>query len=132
MKKIFLTLLLLLFPLLLCANDFDKGLLIGSDAILVSVAALSCADYSGSSTAYETLYSALNNTTVSNYSILVYEKQQVERKGTYMAVLSGIAGLAVIYTLADLFIFHNVFDMPVKISIIPQKQYAGLSKDWRF
>ncbi len=113
-------------------NDFKKIVLLGSDIILSATAAWAYLDYSGSSTAYETLYTVLNKTNAANYNILIYDKKQVENKGIYMAVMSGAAGLAIIYTLGDLFFFHNAFDVPVQFSVNPGRQYAGLSKEWRF
>src|ERR1035437_680773 len=157
MKKIPAVVFLLLFPLILCADDaanltpavnltpaaiapaailtpsviltpvkeanaaadnnFKEAVLLGSDVVLSAVAVLACMDYSGSLTAYEKLYASLNETDMSNYDILVYDKKQVEQKGTYMAVLTSIAGLAVLYTLSDLFYFHNVFEAPVRLSV---------------
>ncbi|MEI7542299.1 MAG: hypothetical protein WCJ94_03495 [bacterium] len=136
MKKILIGVLVFLFPIMLFSeyrtDNFQAIALIGSDVILATVATCVYLDYSNSASAYEILYNSLNKTDISNYNILVYEKKQVEQKGINTAVMLGLAGVAIIYTLEDAFLFHNVFEMPVKVNINPARQYAGIEKEWRF
>jgi tetratricopeptide (TPR) repeat protein len=113
-------------------DNFKAIVLLGSDVALASVVVYAYLDYAGSTTAYETLFTSLNKTNTANYNILVYQKKQVEQKGVYMAVIGTVAGLAVLYTVGDLFFFHNAFEIPVRVSINPERQYAGLSKEWGF
>lgn len=110
----------------------DRTALIVTDIALSGLAVASYIDYSASGTAYENLYTAINNTTPSNYRILLNEKTQVESRGTFMAVAAGVAGAAVLYTLADMFIFNSGSSQTLKAEINPNREYAGLNIKWRF
>lgn len=110
----------------------DKTALFVVDIALAGIAAASYLDYAANGAAYETLYTAINNTTAANYNILVNEKARVDSQGTFMTVAVGVAGAAVLYTLADLFIFSNASSQAVTARINPVTEYAGLTVQWRF
>ena len=113
-------------------SNFNAVILLGTDVILTALAVNSLMDYNADKDAYNTLYSAVNNTSEYYYNDLLYKKKLVEQKGTAFMIMSSVAGLAIAYTLADLFVFHNAFEAPVQVGFNPATQYAGLSKAWRF
>ncbi len=112
-------------------KDSSGLILIGVDVVLTGLAVVTFMDYSASSDNYEKLYTALNETTEANYNILEYEKKQTEQKGILMAFACGAAGLALTYTVLDMFVFHNSFNTTVSASINPFSGYAGLNVKWR-
>jgi len=114
------------------AGGTDKTALIVLDIALCAVSAAAYIDYSASGTSYENLYLAINNTTPANQKILINEKIQVESKGTFMAITAAVAGAAVLYTLADMFIFNSGNSQSLRAEIKPENEYAGLKMDWRF
>lgn len=110
----------------------DKTALIALDAALAGFAIFSFFDYSSSAASYEELYTAINNSTPESYRVLVYEKKQVEQKGTFMAFAAGAAGAAVVYTLIDVFVLSGGGSSGLRADIQPQSEYAGLTAFWRF
>ena len=110
----------------------DKTALIVMDIAMCAISAAAYIDYSAGGAAYETLYTAINNTTQANQKILINEKAQVEGKGTFMAITTGVAAAAVLYTLADIFIFSADNTQSLRAEIKPENEYAGLKMDWRF
>lgn len=110
----------------------DKTALIALDIALAGLAVAAYLDYAAGSNAYEALYASINNTTPENYRILVNEKAQVESRGTYMAIAAGIAGAAVLYTLADILFLNAGSPQALKAGINPEREYAGISMEWRF
>jgi hypothetical protein len=110
----------------------DKTALIALDAALAGFAIFSFLDYSSSAASYEELYAAINNSTPESYRVLLYEKKQVEQKGTFMAFAAGAAGAAVVYTLIDVFVLSGGGSSGLRADIQPQSEYAGLTAFWRF
>ena len=113
------------------SNDSSGLILIAVDVVLTGFAVVTFMDYSASSDDYEKLYTAINETTEANYKILEYEKKQIEQKGTLMAFACGAAGVALTYTVLDIFVFHNSFNTTISASINPFSGYAGLNVKWR-
>jgi hypothetical protein len=110
----------------------NTPVLIAIDVVLSGFAVFSYLDYSTSVNDYETLFKAIDNTSHENYKILEYEQKKVDQKGNFMAFAAGAAGVAIVYTLVDMFLLNGSSPAVVKAEINTVDRYAGLNAQWRF
>jgi hypothetical protein len=97
------------------------------DAALVAYAIYAVSDERSAADNYDTNYDNLNNSLGSNYDRLNSMKKSVNDKQTTAAVVSCIAGAALVYTAADYFWLHIVFPADVKAEpIVANNSISGV------
>jgi tetratricopeptide (TPR) repeat protein len=107
-----------------------KWILIGADAGLAAWATFSYLDFNKAAGDYDSTYKLINNTTMANYYKLVDMKNAAEGKQTMSGVLAFLAGSAVAYTLADIFLIHAAFPVKTEIDIKDRRVKVALKKEF--
>jgi TM2 domain-containing membrane protein YozV len=91
----------------------------GMDAVLTGLAVWTCLDYDKAARDYEVLRSAIDNLDDINYYRLLYEKEKVDSRKSYLIIASLAAGAALFYTAFDYFFLHEIFPVEIKTGFDP-------------
>ena len=97
------------------AGKLLKLTVIGLDLGLIGLSTYAIIDQRSAASDYDELYNQLNLTTQANYEILRQEKDKLDDKSNFAAATTGLAALAVTYTIADMFYLHTVFGVNARI-----------------
>lgn len=114
-------------------NHFPyEWVLIGADAVIVSLAVYALLDQISAAENYERLSAEIDGSTEAGYYRLLYEREKVIGKENIVIVSSIAAGSVLLYTIADFLWLHRFFPDGAKISAVPVQGGAKIVLNRRF